>query len=84
MVYALIVCRSLTYAQRAAAVLERSGISAVILRTPKRLTAKGCSYSVKISTRRLAEAKAALEEAAIRPQALFTLLDSGAYEEVPL
>lgn len=84
MVYALIVCRSLTYAQRAAAKLERSGISAVILRTPKRLTDRGCSYSVKISIRRLAEAKAALAESAIRPQAVYALLDSGAYEEVPL
>mgnify|MGYP001862318501 CR=1 FL=1 len=36
MVYYLILCRSLTYAQRTASVLERAGIAARVLRSPKR------------------------------------------------
>ena len=36
MVYYLIVCRSLTYAQRTASALERAGITAHILRSPDR------------------------------------------------
>ena len=49
MLYYLIVCRSLTYAQRTAAALERAGISARILRSPKSIAGEGCSHSVKIS-----------------------------------
>ena len=45
MIYYLIVCRSLTYAQRTAAVLERAGITARILRAPKSIAGEGCSYA---------------------------------------
>ena len=54
MVYYLIICRSLTYAQRTAAVLERAGITARILRSPKSIAGEGCSHAVKVSERRLA------------------------------
>lgn len=36
MLYYLIVCRSLTYAQRTASALERAGITAHIMRSPKK------------------------------------------------
>lgn len=49
----LIVCRSLTYAQRTSVVLEREGISNHVLRTPAHLSDKGCGYAVKISHKRL-------------------------------
>ena len=49
MLYYLIVCRSLTYAQRTAAALERAGISAYIMRSPKSIAGEGCSHSVKIA-----------------------------------
>lgn len=52
MLYYLIVCRSLTYAQRTAAALERAGITAHILRSPKSIAGEGCSHSVKLSQRR--------------------------------
>ena len=51
MVYYLIVCRSLTYAQRTASALERAGITAHILRSPKMISGEGCSHSVKVSER---------------------------------
>ena len=35
MVYDLIVCRSLTYAQRGVRLLERAGISAYLVRAPR-------------------------------------------------
>lgn len=56
MVYYLIVCRSLTYAQRTASALERAGITAHILRSPKMISGEGCSHSVKVSERNLAPA----------------------------
>ena len=41
MVYYLIVCRSLTYAQRTAAALERAGITAHIRRSPRAIDQEG-------------------------------------------
>lgn len=49
----LIVCRSLTYAQRTSVVLEREGISSIVLRAPAQLSDKGCGYAVKIPHKRL-------------------------------
>lgn len=43
MLYYLIVCRSLTYAQRTAAALERAGITARILRSPKSVAGRGAA-----------------------------------------
>ena len=45
----LIMCRSLTYAQRAARALERSGIGTGVLKAPAGLTGNGCSYCVAVS-----------------------------------
>ncbi len=51
----LFMCRSLTAAQRAAAVLNRSGISAFVIKVPQRLSEGGCGYAVSVR-RRLEEA----------------------------
>lgn len=59
----LILCRSLTYAQRAVVALERAGITAATARTPQELTDGGCGYCVKVSERRFHEALTVLEKA---------------------
>lgn len=41
----LIVCRSLTYAQRTSVVLEREGISSIVLRAPAQLSDKGMRFT---------------------------------------
>ncbi len=46
----LIMCRSLTYAQRAARSLERLGIATGVIKAPADLTENGCSYCVTVST----------------------------------
>ena len=48
--YYLIMCRSLTYAQRVANTLERAGIPARILRSPAEISPRGCSYSVRVGS----------------------------------
>ena len=68
MLYYLIVCRSLTYAQRTAAALERAGITAHILRSPKSIAGEGCSHSVKLSQRRLADALRVLHRVGLEPR----------------
>ncbi|MCD8161393.1 MAG: DUF3343 domain-containing protein [Clostridiales bacterium] len=84
MFYYLIVCRSLTQAQRTVAALERSGITAHLLRTPRELAEGGCGYSVKISERNLKGALVALHRAELSPIRLYRTVGDGSYREVAL
>lgn len=84
MVSYLIICRSLTYAQRTAYALERAGVTAYILRTPRAIAGEGCSHAVKISQRRLPEALRVLSRVGLSPQRLFVLESDGSYREVAL
>ena len=84
MVYYLIICRSLTYAQRTAAALERTGITARVLRSPKSIAGEGCSHSVKISQRSLPEALLVLQRADLAPKRIFITAGAGSYQEVEL
>lgn len=84
MLYYLIVCRSLTYAQRTAAALERAGITAHILRSPKSIAGEGCSHSVKLSQRRLATALRVLHRVGLEPRRIFITAGDRSYREVEL
>lgn len=84
MIFYLIVCRSLTYAQRTAAALERSGIPAKILRSPTGVSKHGCSYSVKIAHKRLTDALEALQRAGLTPVSIYITSGDGSYREVQL
>jgi len=82
MVNYLILCRSLTRAQRSAAVLKRAGISAGIVRCPKEISAEGCSHCVKIAGRTFERAIALLMLAELRPKRVFSVDGLGSFEEV--
>ena len=84
MVYYLIVCRSLTYAQRTASALERAGITAHILRSPKMISGEGCSHSVKVSERNLAPALLILGSVGLTPKRIYIMYSDGSYKEVLL
>ena len=84
MLYYLIICRSLTYAQRTAAALERVGIPARILRSPKSIAGEGCSHSVKVAQRDLTEALRVLRQAALTPKRIFIATGDGSNQEVAL
>ncbi len=45
----LIMCKSLTYAQRASRALESAGIKAHLLKAPAGLMSNGCGYCVSVS-----------------------------------
>ena len=45
----LIMCRSLTYAQRAMRTLERGGVSVVLVKVPQSVSHTGCSYGLRVS-----------------------------------
>lgn len=78
----LIICRSLTYAQRTASVLERAGIPAPIQRAPRLVAEEGCSHAVRVAERHLAAALAALARAGLSPTRVYLHDRSGAYREV--
>lgn len=82
MVYYLIVCRSLTYAQRTARVLERAGISGYVMRAPKLISGEGCSHCVKVAERWLAPALKVLNREGLGPKRVFLQNEEGTYSEV--
>lgn len=84
MLYYLFQCRSLTYAQRTSAALERAGITAHILRSPKSIAGEGCSHSVKVSQRNLADALKVLHWVGLEPKRIFITEGDGSYREVLL
>lgn len=82
MVYDLIVCRSLTYAQRGVRLLERAGVSAYLVRAPRLIAQAGCAYCIRVSQRWLERSMALLREAGIMPRGVYQPLEDGSYEEV--
>lgn len=78
----LILFRSLTYAQRAARLLERSGITATIRRAPQGLTDRGCTYCVRLRAQKMREALALLEQRGMDRGKVFLLEADGKMQEV--
>ena len=76
----LIMCKSLTNAQRAAMLLERRGISAVVVKAPQHLRTNGCGYAVSLY-RRLDEAAAMLKEANLLTGRIYIRSEDGSYRE---
>ncbi len=80
----LFMCRSLTYAQSAARLLEKNAVSAAVRKAPAGLSAGGCSYSVSVSPRRAAQAAAILKGAGLLQGKVFLQRDDGSCSEVTL
>lgn len=84
MVYYLIICRSLTYAQRTARILERAGISGRIIRAPRSISGDGCSHGVRIAERHLTAALSLLNREGLGAKRVFLQDAGGGYSEVEL
>jgi hypothetical protein len=80
----LIMCRSLTYAQRVANTLERAGIPARILRSPAAISPKGCSYSVRVGERQLSRAMSILAQKKLPYLGIYVGRRGDGYREVEL
>jgi hypothetical protein len=76
------MCRSLTYAQRTAKILERAGITAIVTKVPQRISSDGCGYCVKVSQKNISNALVALKNAELYPVKIFVLYADGNYDEV--
>lgn len=82
MQYSLILCRSLTYAQRSARTLERAGITATVRKAPQGASDRGCTYAVKVRRDALHRAEQILNNAGVPYGKRFDLLPDGALREV--
>lgn len=84
MVYYLLICRSLTYAQRTAKALERAGITAIVTKVPQIIASDGCGYCVKVPAKHVSNALVALKDAELYPIKIFVLYADGNYGEVTM
>ncbi len=84
MPYYLLLCRSITYAQRMNGLLERSGITAPYYRAPAGLTDRGCSYAVRVGTEYFPAAVRILRAGGLAPMRMFYSAGDGAYREVTI
>lgn len=80
----LITFRSVTPAQRAEALLHRSGIGCALRRTPKWMEAQGCGYSLRLPCAHVPEAARILEERQIPYRKLYRQAGDGRPEEMVL
>lgn len=78
----LLVCRSLTYAQRTEKTLERAKVTSVIIRIPQAISTDGCGYCLKVPERYFKNALAALKDTELYPKKVYVLYDNGDYVEV--
>lgn len=78
----LLLCRSITHAQRMSAVLERAGVSGRIFRPPVGLTEKGCSYAIRIIAQHFPEAMNRLRQAQLFPDRIFYSAGDRRYHEI--
>lgn len=80
----LIMCRSLTYAQRSARELERNGITAGVIKAPAGLSGGGCSYCVSVSEPKGERAIGILRDKAMLQGKVFIQRNDGTAQEVLL
>lgn len=78
----LIMCRSLTYAQKTARTLERLGITAVVTRAPQGTAGQGCAYCVRVAERNLTFSLNALKSAGLGPGKVYLQTAGGEVNEV--
>jgi len=77
----IIMCKSLTNAQRGSLLLERRGISASVVKAPQSLRGSGCGYAISLY-RRLREAVEALRSSSLLTGKIYTRSENGEYLEV--
>lgn len=77
----LIMCRSLTWAQRSAALLERNGITAAVVKAPQGLRTSGCGYAISLY-RHFEEARNLLVKNNMINGKIFRRMENGEYQAI--
>ena len=78
----LLICRSLTFAQRTLKRIEKAGIAGSIVKAPQALLEEGCGYSVRVAETRYRRAMEALKGSELMPKRVFLQYADGHYAEV--
>ena len=78
----LLTYRSLTYAQRAARVLERAGVTGTVSRVPKAAATRGCAYCVIVAERHKDRALSVLSGSGMNPERVLKRGQNGTLAEV--
>ncbi len=76
----LIMCKSITYAQRASRALQYAGIGNQIIRIPAGLVRSGCGYGVRVRANQLDAALLAMKMEKMQPIAVFEHNRNGYHE----
>lgn len=79
----LLLCRSLTYAQRSARFLERKGVTATVIKAPPAASANGCAYALRVAERYYHTAMELLRSADLAPKRVFTVMNGELKEVAP-
>ncbi len=80
----LIICRSVTYAQRAQFILHRKGYTATVVRPSVEIIGDSCGFAVKIAQRFLADAINILKTNGITPERVVIVAPDGNIHEVKI
>ncbi len=76
--------RSITAAQNGAKQLEKAGIIAVTVRTPRNLQKQGCGYSLRVRAAHFRTAQQILTQAGAGFRKIYTRLPNGTWQEVQI
>ena len=79
-----ITFRSVTYAQRGEQILNKAGVRASLIRTPKWMETQGCGYSLQLRTGELVTIVALLREKAVPFRKVYIQNPEGRLEEVEI
>ena len=82
MKYCLITFRSVTPAQRAEALLRRSGIDCQLSRTPRPMEELGCGYSLRIRPVDSSRSAMLLRQQQVPFRKIYMWSENGAFEEL--
>ena len=81
MSHILILCRSLTQAQRLSKELNHSGMKSHVQRTPRSISPSGCGYCVS-TMGELDQLAELLNSSSIHPRGVYVQSEDGSYMEV--
>lgn len=84
MKYFYITFRSVTFAQRGERILQRIGLDCTLMRTPKELSQRGCSYCLRIRPGDSMEAVEALKLNQIYFSKVYAVMKDGGVEEIEI
>lgn len=78
----VIMCRSISYAQRGERILGRNSISSYIVKVPQQISDEGCSYGLRMHEKYKDKALIILKNAGVRTGKTFIVDSNGTYNEV--